>query len=88
MNQAKENLSSADYETFSEKTEKIEKESAPDDKYTVLSEIGPLDQTPIRIDDHVWIIEQNHQFSFINDREKLSATVRRNICRLFPRKQK
>lgn len=84
VNQAKENLSSADYETFSEKTEKIEKESAPDDKYTVLSEIGPLDQTPIRIDDHVWIIEQNHQFSFINDQGEIISDSPQEYLQIIP----
>lgn len=69
--EAQTSLSADDYSTFEKAAEEIDERYRPVDNVSVITEIGSLDTIPIRINNEIWVIRQNGQYSFMNDQGEI-----------------
>lgn len=72
VQEASEQLASEDYSFFEQKKEEIDEKYAPVlDSFETVRETGALDSIPIRINNEVWVIQQNGKYSFMNDQGEI-----------------
>ena len=69
----KDNLSSEDYSLLQEKSSQLATQYPASDQWSVITEIGKLDQSPIRLGEDLWIIKQNEQYSFLDTNGEIQS---------------
>lgn len=64
--QAKSALSKADFSSYQEQAERIRHDYQLVNSYTVIQDLGTIQMAPMSLDDQVWLIRQNDEYSILN----------------------